>query len=398
MATPRYTDVLAEWARSEALGLRLRENTRHPKLQIMPGTVIGDQNTPLVETLRTKTGKFSRFLLNGDGGPSSTFRNQQWTTRAAARGRREWPFNDPFWDPEPPSPIIIPFSALDAAGVDRSTIVPIEIRDDRQEEEHIVHQPWNEKEIRWKPVRTYAPINPRYSLSQRGTITGRRDLLFDRKVTPKESRPPGRRWGYVTLDESDLDIGRTQVRNIAHRELEQDSDGIWRSSRFHHRLGDSVFSAVAHGARRLFVSSFDYQERWPLYFLAELPWHCRGHIQTVDAAIMALSPPIVHAAVAQDRNVLRQGDMFAIPTSLSTRDVRLRSGRPIRRMRGVFGTDHLATEQYVCKGSVTYARGWLHHRPIGRRPDHASTHLGKEWHLIVPNSVPRRRAGAMVRG
>ena len=176
----------------------------------------------------------------------------------------------------------------------------------------------------------------------------------------------------------------------------QRSGKRWFSERNVHRLGDSVFRAKSHGAYRTYVSSFDYQERNPLYFLAELPWKVK--IETVDQAITALAPPIVQQAWTQKRVVTRQGDIFCIPTDLSTEQVRARTGTERLRMRGVLGTDHVVTESYVGRRGVTYARGWMHHQPEGRRPDHSKVFLGKKWHLVVPNAVPRRRAGAMVRG
>jgi hypothetical protein len=177
--------------------------------------------------------------------------------------------------------------------------------------------------------------------------------------------------------------------------VREEKDGSLYAIEIRHVLGDSVFRAKVNGRYRTFVSSFDYQERRPLYFLAEVP--SKAVVNSVEDAILALSPPIVHAAVAQGREVKRQGDMFAIPTGLTTKDIKERTGAPIEKMKGVLGTDHVASESIVGKGRATYARGYLHHRPTMRRSDHQSVKLGKEWHLMVPNAVPRRRRGLQVR-
>ncbi len=426
--TVPYSSVMAEWVRSEVLDLRLPEKTRHPNLEFSPGVLrsrpwwVQAEPPVIAETLRYPSGRFKQFLLNADGG-INTFRNQQnnfrWVLARyenAGQGgvvpNARW---QTWWRAQAISlnsdgairtqgrlakrpPLLLPFSALEAAGIDRSTIQALDIRPDRQETEQLTHAPWDEDKIEWQPIQLWGAPG-QHRISQRGDIRGRNDLRFQRSIVA--TIPEGDRYIHTymhTIEKADK-VGPTQVHNRQFRELTYDKRlKKYRSELEHHRLGDSLFSAVAHGARRLYVSSFDYQERWPLYFLAELPWHTRGHVKTVHDAILSLAPRLVHAAIAQERNVLRQGDMFAVPTSLTTRDVRLRSGRPLRRMEGVFGTDHLATEQYVCKAGVTYARGFLHHRPFGRRPDHASCFLGKDWHLIVPNAVPRRRAGAMVRG
>lgn len=71
--------------------------------------------------------------------------------------------------------------------------------------------------------------------------------------------------------------------------------------------------------RATYLSSFDYQEWPPLYFLAEVPPAARP--KTVDEAIEALAPPAVHAAYARGRDVLRQGDIFFIGTELVREDL-----------------------------------------------------------------------------
>jgi hypothetical protein len=140
-----------------------------------------------------------------------------------------------------------------------------------------------------------------------------------------------------------------------------------------------------------FLSSFDYQESRPLYFLCELPYGAKPG--TVDEAIEALKPPEVVAALARGLKVVRQGDLFAIPTKLTKRQIRRMRGRQdfTKRLR-VLGTNHSVTEGVVLKGGAVLGRGIMRHEPEGwRPPDHAKQKLGDTWHLLVRNTVPRTR-------
>ncbi len=77
----------------------------------------------------------------------------------------------------------------------------------------------------------------------------------------------------------------------------------------------------------MFISSFDRAERVPLYFLSQLP-HPVG---TVDEAIDALAPESVKTARELGREVVRQGDLFAIPMDVTTRQLRKQSAQFVRR-------------------------------------------------------------------
>lgn len=140
-----------------------------------------------------------------------------------------------------------------------------------------------------------------------------------------------------------------------------------------------------------FLSSFDYQEPRPLYFLCELPYGAKPN--TVDEAIEALKPPEVVAALARGLEVIRQGDLFAIPTKLSKRQIRRMAGKRkfTKRLR-ILGTNHSVTEGIVLKGGAVLGCGIMRHEPEGwRPPDHKQQKLGKSWHLLVRNTVPRTR-------
>jgi hypothetical protein len=378
VATPRYHHVFAWWCEKELSPDKRHFGTlhhwgyiQHEKIDVKPGMLQSRSGSRmiLVQTLRHRDGRLRCFLINGDEGDTTTERGQQQQAR--------------HWLQESGAPcLVVPFRALHTAGIDPLTIVPIEITADRNEE--IIHTApgFDKEDIIWKPV-------GRSSYFSVGRLPGRTDLTFHRADRRAEWMDVNGRSKYVAVDIPLHERGMT-IR-LRRWSASIQPDGTVSATEFRHRLGDAVFSAQLRGekTRRKFVSSFDYQERWPLYFLAELP--SKARVKTVDDAILALAPPIVHAAHAQQRDVKRQGDMFAIPTELTTKEVKLLTGGTIRRMQGIFGTDHIVTESFVGQNRVTYGRGVIHHRPEGRPPDHRNVHLDKVWHLMVPNTVPRRR-------
>lgn len=145
--------------------------------------------------------------------------------------------------------------------------------------------------------------------------------------------------------------------------------GTWRATR--HRTA-------------YFLSGFDHQETRRAYFFCELP---RGvDPTTVEEAYEALKPDTVKLAEEMGREVRRQGDIFAIPVSISRRELS-KQGAAGGRMLELLNTNHCATE-VLRVGKLTYARGILHHVPAGRPPDHARVRVGNQWHLILKNTVP----------
>lgn len=88
--------------------------------------------------------------------------------------------------------------------------------------------------------------------------------------------------------------------------------------------GRPLSARVEVRRRARYLSSFDMNERPPLYFLAQVP---RGAGETVESAIDSLAPRAVHAAIARGRDVRRQGDVFFIDTDLSTLELELRGAR-----------------------------------------------------------------------
>jgi hypothetical protein len=201
-----------------------------------------------------------------------------------------------------------------------------------------------------------------------------------------------------------VDISAERFETIEHHARTQDEipetyrwqarqlpDGRWAWTSYRHWLGASVFRATYTTAdlgevTACFLSAFDEQEPRPLYFLAELPQGAEP--ATVEAAVQTLKPPEVVAAETAGVACTRQGDVFAIPTTLATRQL------PRKRERSacLLNLSHTATEACVTDDGATYARGILRHAPTQywRAPEHKRQPMGdrKTWHLIVKNTVP----------
>jgi hypothetical protein len=184
-----------------------------------------------------------------------------------------------------------------------------------------------------------------------------------------------------------------------------------------------------------YISGFDANEDPPLYFLARLP----HPVDSYTEAIESLKPGSVKEAEAQGLQVLRQGDMFAIPTDFTTdklkfmgaafsmevtrelptspfltwRDINMWfPGHPTTEVlveaapptvtyrRGLYGTAHTATElAYLPEDGTMFARGVVEHDPRGvlgqpRQPDHKPLNLPlRQWFLMVRNTVPTTSHG-----
>ncbi len=54
----------------------------------------------------------------------------------------------------------------------------------------------------------------------------------------------------------------------------------------------------------------------------------------------------------------------------------------------IFRTNHQATELAILPDGTHVARGALRHVPENRAPDHARVGLGKQFHVLVKNTVP----------
>lgn len=273
---------------------------------------------PLAEIMPGDRGDRSWWLLNGDTYSISTTNHQQLVREACAKTRLPI--------------LIVPFSSLGAAGIDRETIEPLEIREDQ-----------------WREITRYADS--------------------------ADQVPQAHRWNAHELQDGQW------TWTIQRHQL---GASVFRAS-YTAREGED-WRPVTRSA--YFLSAFDDQEPAPLYFLCQLP---DGPVPaTVADALECLKPPEVTEAEAAGLTVTRQGDIFAVPVDLPTRKV------PGETERGAYllGTSHTATEVRG-SGSATYARGILRHRPPYRWPDHRRRAMGdrKTWHRIVRNTVPLDHRG-----
>jgi hypothetical protein len=317
---------------------------RHfPLAEIMPADTLRMGNRARTPRPNQKRGW---WLLNGDrwaggGGWGASTSGQQTEVQRLVRDT-----GLPF--------LIVPFSALDRAGISHNSI-------------RIVDQ-----------------LPDRYTWEK-----------FTRENAPNE---------YETKD------------NSYHRNFEQTPDGRWSYEAQVHHLGEAVFTAdyqywtrdpahmdlethlMVHPAGQYidgsahFLSAFDENEPgFGLYFLAQLPDGAEP--STVAEAREALKPNAVVQAERQGLDVLRQGDVFAIPRPL------YKTGRdlpgPSERMAFVLGVNHQVTEVRKLD-SATYGRGVMRHKPRewGRQPEHRALKLGdgKTWYLLARNTVPEGRS------
>jgi hypothetical protein len=242
--------------------------------------------------------------LNGDRYSNTTSKHQSELRAAVARAGL--------------TAITVPGSALDGAGIDYRTIEPIAVERERFDySEHVDDRP---------PAGMVTnPPAGRYQYVGTGDDYRSPSITFDddgRAVWSQDGRPAANYVGYI----------ETSGRRCA---VLRDNSGryVWHTVR--HWLGDSVFTAVRSsrfgspgGPRVYWVSSFDQQERRPLYFLSQLP----APADTVDSAIESLSPDSVRTARDMGRAVVRQGDMFAIETTTTTRALK-RAGATITRRK-----------------------------------------------------------------
>lgn len=286
------------------------------------------------------------WLLNGDRYSPSTTRHQE-ALRSAIKGTGL-------------PVLIIPFSALNPSGIDRSSITPIEILPDR----------WT-----WEP---------------------------------REREEPPAEW--QVMDDSSFH-GSTRAWQ------QRISDRKWLCEVSVHHLGESLFKAdfsyteyvpsytdlttmervypgyTPRKGSAYFLSAFDTNEPGQgLYFLAQLPEGASP--PTVAEAFEALKPAEVHQSeyFAGPGSVLRQGDVFAVRSDRATREL----PGPGKRSAYVLGVNHQVTEVRIDGMGNTYGRGVMRHKPqeSGRRPEHRSVKLGdgKAWYLLVKNTVPAGRS------
>lgn len=329
---------------------------------------------PLARFVPAKRGRTALWVINGDiwrgGGWSSTGAHQDATRREIAAV-----IADARKLGKTVRSIVIPFSALDGAGVEYASIRPREIREDWQET--FTNTVWIPRAVlaRVLPSREHAEAVSRekdsrgtavsetetlarsrtYHAERVSKMSGARDTWqvtaeitretlyvgYDHTVPTQDYGHGMMHGAYVDYHARDgvprVTLWLGHMHTLTVTENTRTIDGVecvgatFTTRR--HWLGDCVFSASVVRERRIrnadgytdfrttrkrftFVSSFDYGEPRPLYFLAALPKWSRA--ETVDAAIQDLAPSAVHAARAAGLAVLRQGDIFAVPSAMDT--------------------------------------------------------------------------------
>ena len=359
----------------------------------------------LATAIRGANGRTRLVLVNGDRYPGSGGYGPGTTARTAhaERAARQAGF----------TVLNVPFSALSAAGVEYDSIRVLE---SLRESYTVTMRSELARDVFASLERDYSPY--------RRHEDGRVSVRDERKPHPL---PAAVTQGYGHEDES-------------RWFLERDGD-VFHVPSFRHWLGEAIFSANVREGDRMrrakFLSAFDHNEGL-CYFLCELP---RTKARTVDEGFAALMPAEVKRAQDAGLTVERQGDVFAIPTSMTTRELKARAidqtitkYEPVATYSAVFGrrrnpdtgeieiarfpepfeqtvwdhvpypvkslrsepllrTNHVATEQITTVDGDTYARGMLHHRPERRDPDHRRVRLGdgRTWYRILKNTVPLAR-------
>lgn len=323
-----HSDTCDRWVRNvQGAGLRELQGSRI----VARGDRIYSYGShfEMARPLRDKDGALRAWLLNGDRYSVSTSQHQSHIRSAIQRRGGAFP------------QVIIPHSALDAAGVDRDSIEILEATEDQ-----------------WIPVQRQSATEPSHAYrGEDGVLRTWQDYPNGEVTEPTESDPFYRWTSYV------------------------------------HRLGESVIRAKVRDRRNraYFLSGFDAQESRPLYFFCELPRGAKP--ATVADAYEALKPDTVKVAEQMGRPVVRQGDIFAVQLTGTDKRTLRRQGATFDKRGQLLGTNHVATEVARMPDGTTLARGTLWHVPPSwRRPDHKRQTMGKAWHVIVKNTVPLTRA------
>lgn len=313
---------------------------------------------PLCKFMPAKRDKPALFVINGDrwrGGWGTTNRHQEITRRVIAEVIAD--------SPKRIDSIVIPFSALRGALIDIESIRPIDIREDRAE---IFDN------VATLPAAIDTPLPTRAEsiepLDNGERSIAKTETLYRGDITVSTT---SRDTGIVTTTTRRVQLTRCTMHRTYENNysgagyadivpprvafyldgssVDIDGDTLTFETR-RHWLGDSLFSANVtraitrrcsehvpseydatrcancrhylsdHGTytdtvqrRYRFVSSFDYNEPAPLYYLAALPASSRA--MSVPDAVSDLAPASVHAAMSAGLDVQRQGDIFFIPTT-----------------------------------------------------------------------------------
>lgn len=326
---------------------------------------------PLVEALTTRSGRTRLWLLNGDrwggsGGWGVSTSSQQIEVRGLTRATGI-------------ETIILPFSAIDAARIEHESITVL-----AQNEEQWVTEEFRDysafpSDARNKPahemidgtgyghsydsisdipedIRAYfdssGRVLPLYEESYSTRVSfGRRhrDYSADNprrdyatgNIQPRTQWQPsesGRYLEQVTVGYWVPPVYRyigTEVYGTHGKYFASDDGSYYYQNRQRHILGESVFRAAYRGTNGKryfanFLSGVDSDPHGSGYFLVQLPKHART--DSVEAAYESLKPHSVQLAEKDGIEVKRQGDIYAIPTNYSLRDLR-KLGADIRQSK-----------------------------------------------------------------
>lgn len=265
------------------------------------------------------------YLLNGDYASSTTSKHQrevQWVTQKDER-------------------YIIPFSALERAGVEPTALVPLD-----QEAERTWTETFKSRR------RIYTDEN------------GKWDYRAPKRYTPWEERTVERHLLGAVLFRADV-THRKYTEGWGHDETET----------------------------RYYLSGLDETGFRPeeSYFLTQLPGVCA----TVAQAKEMLKPFEIRERDARGEGWVRQGDWFFYPVTeleqdhlsfFERADARGASVHPVEHQRALPSrnaredTRHIATRFVEWHGGY-YVRGTVTHTG----PDHKRLSFGKVWHRAIQN-------------
>lgn len=336
----------------------------------------------LVEPIRygdDKSGLPDLWLLNGDRWSNSTSRHQRQVL-ACAEGSVV-----PF--------VVVPFSALDRAGVDRSTFT--------------VHDKQDEQVVKTDHV-----VDTFDDLPEGMTYVAR----VEREITPDAPLRSGETLNSRTVWREIPETGNFGNLEVAYGVSYPPNHGDkYKYSTYEHLLGECVFSAdvLAHDSlhRKIvrkqvtFLSGFDHGEReGSHYFLCELPVSGNAYNAdlTLAGAYESLKPKQVKLAEEVGLDVRRQGDIFAVSTDLAATDRYMeKAGHEVERRGRLFDQRHSATRTVtLTAGDHPLVRGCLYHD--GGEHRRVKLGDGKTWYRAYQNLVPHdvglggRRAWSIV--
>lgn len=361
---------------------------------------------PLARLLLTPSGKRKLWLLNGDrwgrGGFGRTNEHNDIARAAAQASGTPW--------------FIVPFTAIREAGINPETIKPI----------HVEPETWIYED---HSAATLAEI-PEYQRKQRVWRINGQTIATPQAENGSEAWPDyeggwtiqGRKLtdkGFSWITEKVPGPEYTPASLTSeYEEITPSDDGLYHWSTQRHLLGASVFRAqyrfegqTGSGAKRrwvggkrwaYFVTSFDYDEPGPLWFMSELPRGVKP--RTVAEAIDALKPERVRNAEEAGIPVIRQGDVFVVQTPGMTEKILLKAGGELVVHNSIAGSwgrpgkhgryindSHTATRVIRMPDGTVYVQGIMRHRPEFRPADHVARELWdrKTWGRVSLNTQAR---------